>query len=59
MLLVAERLNKLGFDVIVHPFGCAVDEAKKRALSQVCERVFDNVNEALEYAVFKPMREFL
>ena len=44
-------LAKLGVTIDVIGYGIAKDEAKRAALAQVCERVFDDVNEALSYSL--------
>ena len=43
----AALLAKAGVNVTVVGYGIAKDDAKRTALAQVCERVFDDVNEAL------------
>ncbi len=48
---LSEKLNAIGAQLEVCALGIAVDVEKKNSLSPLCKGVFDDVNQALDFAV--------
>jgi hypothetical protein len=53
MRAMSSQLNDAGFAIQISPLGIARDAGKKSALEPNCEKVFDDINQALEYAFSK------
>lgn len=51
MLNVVYRLQQHGYNLIVKPLGVAKEASKKEALAKLCEKVFPDINKALDFAL--------
>ena len=48
--VLAEKLNALGAEIEICALGIAMDIEKKKSLTPLCRGVFDDVNQALDFA---------
>lgn len=51
MRSLSEHLNDQGYRISIAALGIANHASKRLALEPLCERVFENINQALEYAL--------
>jgi len=52
MLEAGKKLQEFNYMIHIKPLGIAREENKAAALKQYCRRVFPDVNQALDFALF-------